>query len=290
MKIKNFCLFLIFCLIFLSGCSCNEIFSFSVTPVENGITLTYDQDIITHLAYENIELPSYTIEFDGTLNITENRQGEFECIFAQNDDFTVSKLVANIIDEYKEKGRVSFREISKDEEMETWMNLRNETQDEKIYLQVKDGIIYNEIAYITLENGLQLTINYARFTDKDNNLYYRWQKTESIRFVLHYPLMVIKQNDAHKFVFMALPNRVVYNFDTTTKTIEDLTTKDKFLGAEFYTFEYTNSYEEDYQNYINYYQENFNGRFIDNTFVYTFLGYDFSITFNQENFIIALYQ
>ena len=193
MKIKNFCLFLIFCLIFLSGCSCNEIFSFSVTPVENGITLTYDQDIITHLAYENIELPSYTIEFDGTLNITENRQGEFECIFAQNDDFTVSKLVANIIDEYKEKGRVSFREISKDEEMETWMNLRNETQDEKIYLQVKDGIIYNEIAYITLENGLQLTINYARFTDKDNNLYYRWQKTESIRFVLHYPLMVIKQ-------------------------------------------------------------------------------------------------
>ena len=290
MKIKNFCLFLIFCLIFLSGCSCNEIFSFSVTPVENGITLTYDQDIITHLAYENIELPSYTIEFDGTLNITENRQGEFECIFAQNDDFTVSKLVANIIDEYKEKGRVSFREISKDEEMETWMNLRNETQDEKIYLQVKDGIIYNEIAYITLENGLQLTINYARFTDKDNNLYYRWQKTESIRFVLHYPLMVIKQKDAHKFVFIALPNRVVYNFDTTTKTIEDLITKDKFLGAEFYTFEYTNSYEEDYQNYINYYQENFNGRFIDNTFVYTFLGYDFSITFNQENFIIALYQ
>ena len=290
MKKSNLLLIILICLISLTGCSCKEIFSFSVTPVENGITLTYDQDLKNHLAYDDIELPNYTIDFEGSLNITQNRQGEFECIFAQNDDFTVSKLIKNIIEEYRGKNRVAFREISQDDELETWMNLRNETQDEKIYLQVKDGKIYNEIAYITLENGLQLTINYARFIDKDNNEYYRWQKTESIRVVLHYPLMVIKQGEAQKFVFMALPNRVIYNFDTTTKTIEDLTTKEKFLGSEFYTFEYPNGYQEDYQKFIDYYVNNLDGRFIGNDFVYTYLGYDFKIEFTEENFVMSLYQ
>lgn len=278
-------------LISLTGCSCKEIFSFSVMPVEDKIILTYDQDLKEHLAYDSsIELPNYIIDFEGSLNITQNRQGEFECIFAQNDDFTISKMIKNIIEEYRGKNRVTFREISTDDELETWMNLRNETQDEKIYLQVKDGKIYNEIAYITLENGLQLTINYARFIDKDNNEYYRWQKTESIRVVLHYPLMVIKDGDAQKFVFMALPNRVIYNFDTTTKTIEDLTTKEKFLESTYYTFEYPNSYQEDYQNFIDYYTLNFNGRFILEDFVYSYLGYDFKIEFTEENFIMSLYQ
>ena len=296
MKIKNYILFLLFSLVFLTGCSCKDIFSFSVVPVEEEIVLTFDQDIKDYLAYTDIELPSYTIDFKGTLNITENRQGEFECIFAQNDDFTVSSIIASIIEEYKGKNRVAFREISTDDELETWMNLRNETQDEKIYLQVKDGKIYNEHAYIILENGLRLSINYARFTDKDNNVYYRWQKTESIRVVLHYPLMVIKQGEEKKFVFIALPNQVITKFDTTTKTIEDLLKKDKFLETEWYTYEFANSYDEDYQNYVNYYVDNFNGRFIGEDFVYTYLGYDFKVEFikgeeaKDDKFIISLYQ
>lgn len=286
---KNLMLVLLFNLLFLTGCSWKEIFSFSVVPMTDGILLTYDQEIKEYLAYTDIELPSYKIEFQGTLNITENRQGEFECIFAKNDDFTVSRLIQGIIEEYSGKNRVVFNEISVDDEMETWMNLRNETKDEKIYLQVKDGKIYNEHAYIILENGLRLTMNYARFTDKDNNVYYRWQKTESIRLVLHYPLMVIKQGEEKKFVFLALPNAVFTKFDTTTKTIKDLLSKDKFLEAEWYTYEYVNSYEEDYQNYLNYYIDNFNGRYINDDFVYTYLGYDFKVVFNESNFIISLY-
>lgn len=197
MKKYRFLFVLLVFMISLTGCSCKEIFSFDVVPVENEIVLTYDQDLKEHLGYpEDLIIPNYIIDFEGSLNITENRQGEFECIFAQNDDFTVSNLIKGIIEEYKEKNRVSFIVDSEDEELETWMNLRNETQDEKIYLQVKDGIIYNERAFITLENGLQLTMNYARFTDKDNNVYYRWQKTQSIRLVLHYPFMLIKRKCA----------------------------------------------------------------------------------------------
>lgn len=291
MKKIRLLLFVLILMISLTSCSCKEIFSFSVTPVEDKIILTYDQDLKEHLAYDdNFEIPSYTIDFDGTLNITQNRQGEFECVFAQNDDFTVSNLIKEIIEEYRGKNRVAFREVSVDDELETWMNLRTESQDEKIYLQVKDGKIYNEIAYITLENGLQLTMNYARFIDKDNNEYYRWQKTESIRVVLHFPLMVIKEENVQKFVFIALPNKVIYNFDTTTKTIEDLISKEKFLESEYYTYEYPNGYQEDYQNFIDYYVNNFNGRFIGEDFIYTFLGYDFKIEFNQENFVMSIYR
>ena len=109
---KYFLIILLGSFLFLTGCSFKEIFSFSVVPMTDGIVLTYDQDIKEYLAYTDIELPSYKIDFQGTLNITENRQGEFECVFAKNDDFTVSRLIQGIIEEYSGKNRVVFNEIS----------------------------------------------------------------------------------------------------------------------------------------------------------------------------------
>lgn len=293
MKTKYLLLVLLIVLSVSTGCSCSEMFSFPTVAMENEILLTYDQDLKEYLGYETSELnnlPNYKLTFPGVLNISKTRQGEFECVFTKNDDFTVSRIISEIIEEYRGKNRIAFREISVDNVMETWMNLRTEDRDEKIYLQVKDGKIYNEHAYIVLENGLRLSMNYARFVDKDNNVYYRWQKTESIRLVLHYSIMVIKENNQKKFVFFVLPNEVTNKFDTTTKNINDLINKDKFLEAEWYTFNYAHSYEEDYQNYLNYYKDNFNGRFINDDFVYTYLGYDFKVLFNENSFTISLYK
>ena len=267
--------------------SCN-LFKTELVSYENEITLSYDSDLSGHLAYDEATLPSYTIKFSGKVNITKQRTGEYECIFSGNDDFFVSKIVEAIIEEYKTKERVSFYTSKIEETNETWMNRRDEEVDEKVYIKVKDGKIYNELAYITLENGLQLTINYARFVDSETNLtYYRWQKTQSIRIFLHYPLMVIDKDDERKFVFIAVPNQVRLKFDTTTKQIKDLLAKDKFTTSEWYTYDYQHSYSEDYDNYLNYYKDNFNGRFDGDDFVYDYLGYTFKVAFNESNFVIS---
>ncbi len=75
-------------------------------------------------------------------------------------------------------------------------------KSEKVYLKVIDGNMSNEIAYITLDNGLQLTINYLKFQveqeDKSIKTYYSWQYSESIRMILYYPLMVVKDKDENK--------------------------------------------------------------------------------------------
>ena len=260
---------LLITLFFLMSCalvSCN-LFKTEVVEYENEIKLSYDSDLNGHLAYNDTILPSYTIKFDGKVNITKQRTGEYECIFSKNDDFFVSNIIGDIIEEYKEKGRISFYTQSEENTSETWMNCRNAEEDTKIYIKVKDSKIINEICYITLENGLQLTINYARFTDSDTNItYYRWQKTQSIRVFLHYPLMVIDKDDERKFVFIAVPNQVRLKFDTTTKQVKDLLSKDKFTTSEWYTYDYCNSYNEDYNNYVKYYEDNFNGRFVGEDF------------------------
>ena len=275
-------------LVVIGVCSSCSIFKTEVVAYENEIKLSYDSDLDGHLAYNGIEIPSYTIKFDGKLNITKQRTGEYECIFSNNDDFAVSKVVSSILTEYEEKGRVSYYRQSIEETNETWMNRRDEEVDEKAYIKVKDGKITNELAYITLENGLQLTINYARFIDSDTNItYYRWQKTQSIRIFLHYPLMVIDKDDERKFVIIAVPNQVRLKFDTTTKQIKDLLSKDKFTTSEWYTYDYQNSYSEDYENYLNYYKDNFNGRFVGDEFFYDYLGYTFKVEFNESNFIIS---
>ena len=115
--------------------SCN-IFKTEVVEYENEIKLTYDSELSGHLAYDEATLPSYTIKFTGKVNITKQRTGEYECIFSNNDDFFVSTIVSSIIEEYREKNRISFYTQSVEETNETWMNRRDETTDEMIFVKI----------------------------------------------------------------------------------------------------------------------------------------------------------
>ena len=155
------------------GCNLNI---FRVETVENdgSFTLTIDEDVLKYL--NTTDIPNYTCTFDGVLKSSKYRTGEFEIAFYDNDDFFLSKIIENLINEYKEKNRVSFKSISSDNETESWMNRKQDDVNEKEYIKIKDNKIYNEIVYISLENGLQLSINYARFSDFEGNTYYRWQK------------------------------------------------------------------------------------------------------------------
>lgn len=288
---KTMMLFMLVMLVLLTGCSCDfvEMFKIHTDPMEGGFTLSIDSKLLDHIPYE--ELPTYTLEYEGVINVARNRTGEFEYALYGNDDYKVSRIVEKLIEEYEEKDRITYRLIKKDTEMETWMNKEENGKRVQDYIKVKDSEIYNEMAYIALENGLILSFNYARFSDFSGNTYYRWQKTENIRFVLHYPVMMYKnkETNVNEFVIMALPNGVIYNYSTTTKKVDSVLGNDKFLEAEWYTFNYAESYEKNYQDYVDYYINNFNGKWNeDGTLRHEFLGYTFDIEFTEKNMIFSL--
>ncbi len=269
------------------GCDLNI---FRVETVENdgSFTLTIDEDVLKYL--NTTDIPNYTCTFDGVLKSSKYRTGEFEIAFYDNDDFFLSRIIENLINEYKEKNRVSFKSISSDNETESWMNRKQDDVNEKEYIKIKDNKIYNEIVYISLENGLQLSINYARFSDFEGNTYYRWQKTEGIRFVLHYPLMVYhnEEHDRNEVVVMPLPNGVIYYFDTTTKQIDALLKNDKYLKEEYYKFGYVNSYEKDYDNIVNYYLTDAKGVKTSEGIECEFMSNKFLVTFAEDSFSLKL--
>lgn len=269
------------------GCNLNI---FRVETVENdgSFTLTIDEDVLKYL--NTTDIPNYTCTFDGVLKSSKYRTGEFEIAFYDNDDFFLSRIIENLINEYKEKNRVSFKSISSDNETESWMNRKQDDANEKEYIKIKDNKIYNEIVYISLENGLQLSINYARFSDFEGNTYYRWQKTEGIRFVLHYPLMVYhnEEHDRNEVVVMPLPNGVIYYFDTTTKQIDALLKNDKYLKEEYYRFGYVNSYEKDYDNIVNYYLTDAKGVKTSEGIECEFMSNKFLVTFAEDSFSLKL--
>lgn len=287
---RFFILSVLVLLILLTGCSCNifEMFKVNTLPMDGGFTLSIDSQLLEHVPYEN--LPTYTLEYDGIVNVGENRTGEFEYALYRNDDYKISRIIEKLIQEYEEKGRITYKVVKVDTELETWMNTTKDGEDVQDYIKIKDEKVSNEMAYIALENGLILSFNYAKFSDFSGNTYYRWQKTENIRFVLHYPLMMYKnkETNVNEFVIMAIPNGVIYNYSTTTKKLDSILGNDKFLEAEWYTFNYANSYEENYQEYVDYYINNFNGRWENGKLRHEYLGYTFDIEFTEKNMVFSL--
>lgn len=288
-RISKYILLLVISILLSISLGCNlNIFRVETVENDGSFTLTIDEDVLKYL--NTTDIPNYTCTFDGVLKSSKYRTGEFEIAFYDNDDFFLSKIIENLINEYKEKNRFSFKSISSDNETESWMNRKQDDVNEKEYIKIKDNKIYNEIVYISLENGLQLSINYARFSDFEGNTYYRWQKTEGIRFVLHYPLMVYhnEEHDRNEVVVMPLPNGVIYYFDTTTKQIDALLKNDKYLKEEYYKFGYVNSYEKDYDNIVNYYLTDAKGVKTSEGIECEFMSNKFLVTFAEDSFSLKL--
>lgn len=289
---------------FLSGCF--GIFNTDLVSLDDEILLTIKQNFVEYLPYEKEDIPNYTLKFPGlSVNMTLQRTGENEIIFSGNDDFVVSEIIANLLAEYEAKNRISYRLITEETRRETHLNRHfigkdGKPDSEKVYLKVKDEVIYNKIAYMTLENGLQLTLNFRTFTSTEGEVtkqYYSWQYTESMRLILYYPLMIIKNSDKTKSVLIiALPNAIINKIETRYEP-SGLLEKDEYLDAKYYTYEYSDyDVETSGSKYDNtaqvalikaYYKENFNGREVADTFFYDYLGYTFAVTFQKNDFTIT---
>lgn len=283
-KIFNIIVLLCIC-VFSFSCKLLEV---ETIDYEKQFTLTVDSDILPYLKYDT--LLDFTLNYDKVITAGKMRTGEFELALYANDDYYVSSVIEKLINEYDKKDRVSYKLISTDNDAETWMNIKENGEFTKEYIKVKDEKIYNEIVYISLENGLQLSINYARFKDFENNVYYRWQKTEGIRFILHYPLMVYKDltTNSNALVVMPLPNGVIYYFDSTTKNINEVVKNDKYLSEDYYIFEYNSEIKNYKQDVIDYYLNDCKGTIKDDIITCSFMGNNFTIELYEDSFKVSI--
>lgn len=294
---------LVFALFFL--CSCGFLTTETI-EIENEVKLTISEDYIPYLGYDENNIPTFTFKFPGKLNVAYRTTGPNEVVFTNNDDFVVSDLVEELLTSYEENGIISYRFLGTTKKYETHMNKKVTLDDgtvksEKVYLKVIDGNMSNEIAYITLDNGLQLTINYLKFQveqeDKSIKTYYSWQYSESIRMILYYPLMVVKDSDGNKkILIVALPNATINKIEPRLD-VNGLMKKDSYLDSSYYTYPYSDYDSElsgkDYDNseivssIKDYYTKFYNGYMENDKLIYTYLGYTFSVEFNKTTFTIS---
>lgn len=296
---------LVFFMFILSGCGLSN----NNIPNENSIFLMINDDFIDYLDYDKLDIPNYTLNFEGTIYTNAAVKNKNEVVFSGNDDFVVSDMIANLLDEYQNiPGRFSSVVVKEEKQFETRMNSvimeDGERKFQKHFLKVEDGKIYNEYAFITLDNGLQLTIEYRRFNSIDENnkvkTYYAWQYTASIRMFLHYPLMVIKkEGGVKKLLILPLPNGVMYTVGTQLSLVNIISKDkdDKYLNDTAYrSFPYINYSDEPNAPKIDlnaeialikdYYNNNFSGYVENDDYYFIYLNKVFKVIFNQTSFTL----
>lgn len=283
---------LMLCMLFvfsLAGC-----FSSVVVPNENSLTLTIDDDFAYVIKADNI--PSFTFEFDGALNTNKNVDNKYYTVFSNNEDKILSDALQALFDKYKDKmyvdvtgeDKVTSTLFSTLDEFGNVVNKKYEPDDNKVY---------EETAYISLENGLKLTVDYRRFVYNGKN-YYTWKYTASITMYLYYPLMKIDDNGTSKLAIVSLPNRISFQVgpQLVLSNILNGTTYTDNKDCTRYTFNYLQELDENKQDkltveqkqqyVIDYYVNEMHGSYDENskTITYSYLGNNFQVELLESNF------
>lgn len=266
----------------LSGC-----FKNSVSPNPDKVVLYLSEDYTQYMPYE--EVPSFTFTYEGVYNTIMYVSKSFYAVFATNDDTLLSQDIAKLLAKYE--GRVDY--VVESEATESWTRINTMENGKQVphKYDVDDQKIVNETAYIALENGLKLTIDYRRFVS-NGVTYYTWRYTSNLAMHLYYPFMVVKENDQKELLLLTLPNRIRYQVGTTLD-IKKVMDDDKYLGEEMYTFSYLEDQDTlaaKKQYVIDYYVNEFDGEMINNELYYNYLGIRYKIIFNDNNFIIKYVQ
>ena len=93
---KVLLLIILFFSLFLTGCGG---FQSTVEARENSITLTLDDD---YRQFTEGEIPSFTFNFDGTLNVIANNPNKFYVQFSNNEDKILSDALGKLFEQYKD--------------------------------------------------------------------------------------------------------------------------------------------------------------------------------------------
>ena len=212
---KIFLLIILLFSLFLAGCGS---FGNVVEPRENSITLAFDDD---YSSFFEEELPSFTFNFNGTLNVISNNPNKFYVQFSNNEDKILSDALNELFTKYKDRMHVELvkKYESVDKALFSTLNEYGTVINQEY--TPDDYAEYDEIAFIDLENGLKLKIEYRRFIYNGEN-YYTWSYRTPLSMVLVYPFMVLQGEQTNRFVLINLPTKVapnIYNNSVANKKV-----------------------------------------------------------------------
>lgn len=266
---------LVFSSLLLVGC--NE-----TIQNENSVTLYLADSYKDMIKYT--EVPSFTLNFKGNLNTIANVNKTYYTVFSNNDDIILSDAISELLAEYE--GRVEYVIVNEDEVAQRKFSVIENGVLKNIDMKCDDNKVYDEVAYIDLENGLKLTIDYCRFVS-DGKTYYTWRYSRSIAMYLYYPLMKINNNSNIELVLLTLPNKVKLHVGPELKLINILD-KDEYFEKGMYTFEYqSGETEEEKKAYVvNYYQGYEYNKIDDNSFTFEYLNNKFKVELQENTFSI----
>ena len=236
--------------LFLTGCG---EFRSVVEPREDSITLTLDDD---YASFTKGEIPSFTFEFEGTLNVLSNNTNKFYVQFSNNEDKILSDALNKLFKKYEDRTHIEL--VSKTTGVSSTLFSTINEYGAVINVEYTPDKYeeFDEIAFIDLENGLKLKIEYRRFVYNGEN-YYTWSYRMPLTMVLVYPFMVLENTPTNDFLLIALPTRVapnIYNNSVANKkvNISNLINSSTYAYSEtsmYYTYSYVDvSESKDCQN------------------------------------------
>ncbi|MGD9886963.1 MAG: hypothetical protein AB7T03_03250 [Bacilli bacterium] len=301
MKKISFILFFLLAF-FMIGCDGNQ-----VSPHENEIVFHFPEEYLTYLPYDSV--PDYHFTFSGTVNTIDAATTTNKKVFGKNDDFIISALISDLFSTYKDEQRLETRLLLTQTAFETRMNILEMDDDGEPYqksqiLKVENGQIFEEIAYILLENGLTLTFEYRRFVTKRDGVattMYCWKYTTPLNAVLHYPLIIHEQQGEKQLYIVPLPLKSVYRIGLNDKIpLSAFLEKDEFLDPLYSQFYYPDFNEDPRSDEIfdletniekvkQYYRTYHQGEQVGDAFLFTYLEVTFQVVFNDDYFTITLF-
>ena len=261
-KIFNI-LLLLFITVVLTGC---------VKPKvnKNNVTFFIPEEFKSYMPYE--KLPEFSLEVTKPVN-SHPQEKSFTKILMQNDDYYISDLISKTINKYKDLNRVHIELVEKNNSKRAQINYRDGFgKVRKDYLLTDDGFAYYEVAYLDLESGLKLTIDYRRFKHGGQE-YFVWRETSGLNMTLYYPLMVTKINGEFKILLLTLPPLVKFQVSPLLRVKRIL--NDEYLKSGHYTFLVKSNKEE----VIKYYKQ---FGYDETSETFNYLGYNFKLEFLEQ--------
>lgn len=276
---KDFLILIVFLFLCLLV-GCNE-----VVPNQDSVKLYLSDAFCEHI---DSEVPSFTFEFEGNLNTIKNVNKSYYTVFSNNEDDILSDALAKLFEKYKDK---MYVKVDRQDNVKArkYSHLDENGKLYNVNMNTDDGKVYDETAYIELENGLKLTIDYSRFIS-GGKTYYTWRYSASITFYLYYPLMAIDDNGTRKIVLLTLPNCTSFKVNPEQK-VSSLLTKKQYLDESMYTFNYfertdIESFDKK-QNVLDYYSDYNLNKIEDNKYTFDYLNNRFVLTLKETSFSVA---
>ena len=266
---------IIFLLLFMCSCDFNE-----TVPNEDHITLSITDSFKEYIKYDDV--PSFTLNFNGTLNTVKEVKKSYYTVFKDNDDIILSDALADLFASHPD---TIFEIVNTDEVKSRYFTVIEDGKVKNITMDCDDGKVYDEVAFVPLENGLKLSIDYCRFIN-GGKTYYTWRYSRSIAMFLYYPVMRIQREGKDELVLITLPNRIALHVSPEL-SLKSILSKDEYLKETYYTFEYYDNGKDDAKEYVWNYYENYNMSERADSFTFIYLNNKFKVELGDKNFVIA---